>query len=47
MEMIMRGDVDVSPVISEVVSVEGTPDAFAQPSGGRDTLSKVLVPPDA
>jgi threonine dehydrogenase-like Zn-dependent dehydrogenase len=45
--MIARGDVDVSPVISEVVPVEGTPDAFARLSDGRDGLRKILVSPDA
>jgi (R,R)-butanediol dehydrogenase/meso-butanediol dehydrogenase/diacetyl reductase len=45
--MIARGEVDVSPVISEVVGVEGTPDAFARLSEGRDTLCKILVSPDA
>jgi (R,R)-butanediol dehydrogenase/meso-butanediol dehydrogenase/diacetyl reductase len=45
--MIARGDIDVTPVISEVVSVEGTPDAFARLSEGRDGLCKVLVSPDA
>jgi threonine dehydrogenase-like Zn-dependent dehydrogenase len=45
--MIARGDVDVSPVISEVVGVERTPDAFARLSDGRDGLCKVLVSPDA
>jgi (R,R)-butanediol dehydrogenase/meso-butanediol dehydrogenase/diacetyl reductase len=44
--MIARGDVDVSPVISEVVPVEATPDAFARLSEGRDTLCKILVSPD-
>jgi (R,R)-butanediol dehydrogenase/meso-butanediol dehydrogenase/diacetyl reductase len=44
--MIARGDVDVSPVISEVVSVEGTPDAFARLSEGRDGLCKILVSPN-
>jgi (R,R)-butanediol dehydrogenase/meso-butanediol dehydrogenase/diacetyl reductase len=45
--MIARGEVDVSPVISEVVAVERTPDAFARLSGGRDGLRKILVSPDA
>lgn len=45
--IIARGEVDVSPVISEVVSIEGTPDAFARLSSGRDALCKVLVSPDA
>lgn len=45
--MIARGDVDVTPVISEVVAVEGTPDAFARLSEGRDGLCKILVSPDA
>ncbi|MHB8513886.1 MAG: zinc-dependent alcohol dehydrogenase [Dehalococcoidia bacterium] len=39
--------VDVSPVISEVVPVEATPDAFARLSDGRNDLRKVLVSPDA
>jgi threonine dehydrogenase-like Zn-dependent dehydrogenase len=45
--MIARAEVDVSPVISEVVSVAQTPDAFARLSAGRDGLCKVLVSPDA
>lgn len=45
--MIARGHVDVSPVISEVVPVEATPDAFSRLSEGRDTLFKILVSPDA
>ncbi|MEX0749919.1 MAG: alcohol dehydrogenase catalytic domain-containing protein [Dehalococcoidia bacterium] len=45
--MIARGEVDVSPVISEVVAVEGTPDAFTRLSAGRDGLYKILVSPDA
>jgi threonine dehydrogenase-like Zn-dependent dehydrogenase len=45
--MIARGEVDVSPVISEVVSVEGTPDAFARLSDGRNDLFKILVSPNA
>jgi (R,R)-butanediol dehydrogenase/meso-butanediol dehydrogenase/diacetyl reductase len=45
--MIARGEVDVSPVISEVVAIERTPDAFARLSDGRDALCKVLVSPDA
>lgn len=45
--LIASGRVDVSSVISEVVPVEGTPDAFARLSGGRDGLRKVLVSPDA
>jgi len=45
--MIARGEVDVSPVISEVVPVEGTPDAFSRLSDGRDSLCKILVSPDA
>jgi (R,R)-butanediol dehydrogenase/meso-butanediol dehydrogenase/diacetyl reductase len=44
--MIAEGKVDVSPVISEVVPVEGTPDAFARLSDGRDGLCKILVSPD-
>jgi (R,R)-butanediol dehydrogenase/meso-butanediol dehydrogenase/diacetyl reductase len=39
--------VDVSSVISEVVAVERTPEAFARLSQGRDGLSKILVSPDA
>lgn len=39
--------VDVSSVISEVVPVERTPDAFARLSEGRDGLCKILVSPDA
>jgi (R,R)-butanediol dehydrogenase/meso-butanediol dehydrogenase/diacetyl reductase len=46
-QMIARGDVDVAPVISEVVPVDGTPDAFARLSEGRDGLNKILVSPDA
>lgn len=45
--MIAGGAVDVSPVISEVVPVESTPDAFARLSAGRDGLCKILVSPDA
>lgn len=45
--LIARGEVDVSPVISEVVPVTGTPDAFARLSGGRNELCKILVSPDA
>lgn len=45
--MIARGEVDVSPVISEVVPVTATPDAFRRLSDGRDTLCKILVSPDA
>lgn len=45
--MIARGEVDLSPVISEVVPVEATPDAFARLSQGRDDLAKILVSPDA
>jgi len=45
--LIARGDVDVAPVISEVVAVDGTPDAFARLSEGRDGLCKILVSPDA
>jgi (R,R)-butanediol dehydrogenase/meso-butanediol dehydrogenase/diacetyl reductase len=45
--MIARGDVDVTPVISEVVPVEGTPEAFARLSDRRNELCKVLVSPDA
>ncbi len=45
--MIANRGVDVSPVISDVVPVEGTPDAFARLSAGRDELCKVLVSPDA
>jgi (R,R)-butanediol dehydrogenase/meso-butanediol dehydrogenase/diacetyl reductase len=45
--MIARREVDVSPVISEVVAVEATPDAFARLSEGRDALRKILVSPDA
>jgi (R,R)-butanediol dehydrogenase/meso-butanediol dehydrogenase/diacetyl reductase len=44
--MIAARDIDVSPVISEVVRVEQTPDAFARLSEGRDGLCKVLVSPD-
>lgn len=44
--MIARSEVDLAPVISEVVPVEGTPDAFARLSGGRDGLCKILVSPD-
>ena len=45
--LIAQRTVDVSPVISEVVRVEATPDAFARLSEGRDELRKVLVSPDA
>ncbi len=45
--MIAKGDVDVSSVISEVVSVEATPEAFARLSDGRNDLRKILVSPDA
>lgn len=45
--MIARGEVDVSSVISEVVPVDGTPDAFARLSDGRNDLRKILVSPDA
>jgi (R,R)-butanediol dehydrogenase/meso-butanediol dehydrogenase/diacetyl reductase len=45
--MIAAGKVDVSSVISEVVPVESTPDAFARLSGGRNELRKILVSPDA
>ena len=45
--MIARGDIDVAPVISEIVSVEATPDAFARLSDGRNGLCKILVSPDA
>ena len=45
--MIAGGAVDVSSVISEVVSVEATPDAFARLSDGRNELRKILVSPDA
>ena len=45
--MIASGDVEVSSVISEVVSIDATPDAFARLSGGRNDLCKVLVSPDA
>jgi L-iditol 2-dehydrogenase len=45
--MIARREVDVTPVISEVVSVQGTPDAFARLSDGRNDLRKILVSPDA
>src|SRR5438874_5242229 len=44
--MIARGDVDVSPIISEVVSIDATPEAFARLSDGRNDLCKVLVSPD-
>ena len=45
--MIASGEVDVSPLISEVVPVTATPDAFARLSCGRDGLNKILVSPDA
>jgi len=45
-QMIARGEVNLSPVISEVVSIDGTPDAFARLSKGRDGLCKILVSPD-
>jgi len=45
--MIAEGKVDVSLVISEVVPVEGTPDAFARLSTGRNDICKILVSPDA
>ena len=38
--------VDVSSIISEVVSIDATPDAFARLSDGRNDLCKVLVSPD-
>jgi (R,R)-butanediol dehydrogenase/meso-butanediol dehydrogenase/diacetyl reductase len=44
--LIAERKVDVSPVISEVVPVERTPDAFARLSDGRNELRKVLVSPD-
>lgn len=44
--MIARRDVDVSPIISEVVSIDATPDAFARLSDGRNELCKILVSPD-
>ncbi len=46
-QMIARKEVDVSPVISEVVPIEETPDAFARLSDGRNSMRKVLVSPDA
>jgi (R,R)-butanediol dehydrogenase/meso-butanediol dehydrogenase/diacetyl reductase len=45
--LIAERKVDVSPVISEVVPVTATPDAFGRLSEGRDELRKVLVSPDA
>ncbi|MEX2246506.1 MAG: alcohol dehydrogenase catalytic domain-containing protein [Dehalococcoidia bacterium] len=45
--MIAEARVDVSPVISEVVPVEATGNAFERLSGGRDGLRKILVSPDA
>jgi len=45
--MIAQRMVDVSPVISEVVPVRATADAFARLSGGRNDLRKILVSPDA
>lgn len=45
--MIASGAVDVSSVISEVVAVEATPDAFSRLSDGRNDLRKILVSPDA
>ncbi|HEY8172652.1 MAG TPA: alcohol dehydrogenase catalytic domain-containing protein [Dehalococcoidia bacterium] len=45
--MIARREVDVSRVISETVSIDGTPDAFARLSDGRNDLRKILVSPDA
>jgi len=45
--MIADGTIDVSSVISEVVPVEGTPDAFARLSDGRNEICKILVSPDA
>ena len=45
--MIAARQVDLSPVISEIVSIEQTPDAFARLSAGRDGLCKILVSPDA
>ena len=45
--MIAEGRVDVSPVISEVVPVTATGDAFARLSGDRNGLRKILVSPDA
>ncbi|MBF6600574.1 MAG: alcohol dehydrogenase catalytic domain-containing protein [Dehalococcoidia bacterium] len=46
-KLIARRQVVVSPVISEVVPVEATPDAFARLSDGRNELRKVLVSPGA
>ncbi len=45
--MIASREVDVSPVISEVVPLGATPDAFARLSDGRNDLCKILVSPDA
>jgi 2-desacetyl-2-hydroxyethyl bacteriochlorophyllide A dehydrogenase len=45
--MIARREVDVTAVISEVVPVTATPDAFARLSDGRNDLRKLLVSPDA
>ena len=45
--LIARCEVDVSPVISEVVPVDATPQAFARLSEGRNELRKILVSPDA
>jgi (R,R)-butanediol dehydrogenase/meso-butanediol dehydrogenase/diacetyl reductase len=44
---IAEGKADVTPVISEVVGIEATPDAFARLSDGRNGLCKLLVSPDA
>ena len=45
--VIASGNVDVSPVTSEVVPVTATPEAFARLADGRDGLNKILVSPDA
>ncbi|MBI5285220.1 MAG: alcohol dehydrogenase catalytic domain-containing protein [Chloroflexi bacterium] len=45
--MIAEGKVDVSFVITEVVPVNGTPDAFARLAAGRNDICKILVSPDA
>jgi threonine dehydrogenase-like Zn-dependent dehydrogenase len=45
--MIAGGNADVSSVISEVVPVAGTPDAFARLSERRNDICKILVSPDA
>jgi Zn-dependent alcohol dehydrogenase len=42
-----RGREHVPPVISEVVPVAGTPDAFERLARDKDALRKIVVSPDA